>query len=363
MRPLVFVLVLFTLLGVSVAVDKKSDDNETLRQYADKLNFRIGSGIRPRSWDQDTAGRKLLAREFNSTIEMAMMGALEKNGPGDFDFRIMDRTIAFVKENNMKIWGSALIYRPDSLPPWMQQRFQQGRRNGGSGFTEKQLEDLMRQHIQGAVRHGGDAFYAWGVVNEPLSHRNNPWETLMGKDEYIAKAFRYAREATSVPLVLNQTFGQTGIDPDMADEFFGIVKRLKAQGVPIDAVGTEMHLEAHRLLPNYLDQFKGFLKRARELGTPVYITEMDVYQGTPGSVPAPWEAQRKIYHDVAAACLADSNCKGMNIWDMSDKDTWLVNKKADYLQDAKPVLFDEGYNKKPAYYGVLDALKEATVKH
>ena len=221
----------------------------------------------------------------------------------------------------------------------------------------------MRQHIQTTVKHGGDAFYGWGVVNEPLSHRNNPWELVMGKDEYIAKAFRYAREATNVPLVLNQTFGQTGLDQGMVDEFFGIVKRLKAQNVPIDGVGTEMHLEAHRLVPNYIDQFKDFLRRARELGVTVYITEMDVYQGPPGSVQSPWEAQRKIYHDVAAACLADSNCKGMNIWDMSDKDTWLVNKKQEDLSDAKPVLFDENYQRKPAYYGVLDALKEAAARN
>ncbi len=355
-------LILSTLLGMAGAADKKSNDSETLRQYADKLEFRIGSGIRPKSWDQDVEGRKILAREFNSTTEMAMMGALERNGQGDFDFKVMDRTIRFAKDNNMKIWGSALIYRPDSLPSWMQQKWQQGRRSGG-GFTPQQLEDIMRQHIQTTVRHGGDAFYAWGVVNEPLSHRNNPWETVMGHDEYIAKAFRYAREATSVPLVLNQTFGQTGIDQGMADEFFGIVKRLKAQGVPIDGVGTEMHLEAHRLVPNYIDQFKDFLRRARELGTTVYITEMDVYQGPPGTVQGPWEAQRKIYHDVAAACLADSNCKGMNIWDMSDKDTWLVNKKQEDLHDAKPDLFDESYQKKPAYYGVLDALKEAAARN
>ncbi|MBZ5705176.1 MAG: endo-1,4-beta-xylanase [Acidobacteriia bacterium] len=357
-KALLAIMLSASLVGALSAADKKkSDDSETLRHYADPLKFYIGTGVKPKSWDQDQEGQRILAREFNATITMGMMGVNQPE-EGRFDFSKMDRTMRFAKEHDMKIWGAALIYRPDSLPQWMHEKMRGGPKHS---FSPGQLEDLMKRYIQTVVRHGGDAFYAWGVVNEPLSHRNNPWEIILGQDEYIAKAFRYAREATNVPLVLNETFGQTGIDKGRADEFFGIAKRMKAQGVPIDGLGTEMHLEAHRLDPDYLDQFKNFLRRARELGMPVYITEMDVYQGPPGSVKDPWETQRRIYHDVAATCLADSNCKGMTIWDLSDKDTWLVNKRQEDLHDAKPDLFDDDHQKKPAYYGVLDALKEAAV--
>jgi endo-1,4-beta-xylanase len=346
----------------SAPSQKKNDESGTLRQYADQLNFRIGAGIRPKSWEADTKGREILAREFNSTIAMGMMGTTEPRAQGEFDFTNMDRTIAFAKKNDMKIWGAALIYRPDSLPRWMQDRMHSGP-NPRQSFTVDQLDALMKQHIQTVIKHGGASFYAWGVVNEPLSHHNNPWELIMGQDEYIAKAFRYAREVTNLPLVLNETFLQAGIKKDRADEFFALVKRLKAQGVPIDAVGTETHLEVQQLDPDYLDQFKDFLRRARELGVAVYITEMDVYQGTPGSSKDPWDTQRRVYHDVAAACLADSNCKGMTIWDLSDKDNWLTGvkqKRQPYLQDAKPDLFDENNEKKPAYFGILQALKEAS---
>ena len=354
MKSLLFLLLLSgCLCGIALAKDKKAPDAaETLRFYADQLGFRIGSGIKPKSWDEDEQGRRILGSEFNSTLEMGMMNSTQ-------NFDRMDRTLRFAKEHDMKIWGSALIYRPDSLPPAMRDKMRGGPRRS---FSPEELDGIMKKHIQSVVRHGGDMFYAWGVVNEPLSHRNNPWEIILGSDEYIEKAYRYAREATNVPLVLNETFGQKGIDKGRADEFFGIVKRMKARGVPIDGVGTEMHLEAQQLDPDYLDQFKDFLRRAREFNVTVYITEMDVYQGQPGAVKEPWETQRKIYHDVAATCLADSNCKGMTIWDLSDKDTWLVMKRQAYLADAKPDLFDGDHQKKPAYYGVLDALKEAVAK-
>ncbi len=322
----------------------------TLRQYADELGFRIGTGIRPRSWEQDSEGRKLLGAEFNSTMEMGMMGIVQPQR-GQFDFTRMDRTMQFAREHNMKIWGAALIYRAGDLPDWMKSR-------GLRGWSEPELETIMKEDIQTVVRHGGDTFYAWGVVNEPASNRNQPWKLVMGEVNYIVKAFHYAREATNADLVLNETFGFQGVEQARADAFFDLLKRAKALGAPIDGAGIEMHLEAQQLHPNYLEEVRYFLAKARAAGVKVYITEMDVYQGPAGAFPDAMAKQKQIYHDVAATCLADSNCKGLTVWDMSDKDTWLARKKMDPHPDAKPDLFDANYQKKPAYYGVLEALKE-----
>jgi len=358
MKSLLLALMVASLIVAANARDKnKAEGEDTLRKYADQLGWRIATGIKPKSWEQDEQGREILAREFNATMEMGMMNSTQLR-EGQFDFSRMDRTIRFAKDHNMKIWGAALIYRADSLAPWMQERMHLGPRRA---FTPQQLDDLMRKQIQTVVRHGGDAFYAWGVVNEPLSGRNQPWQTILGEEDYIAKAFRYAREATKSDLVLNETFGHTGLIKERVDRFFELVERLKSKGVPIDGVGTEMHLEAP-LDPDYLDQFHDFLQRAKKNGVAVYITEMDVYQGSQGAVPNASDNQKKIYHDVTATCLADSNCKGMTIWDLSDKDTWLANKKRNAIPDAKPDLFDEAHQKKPAYYGVLEALKERVAK-
>lgn len=351
LRPLVLVLGLLTL--GSSAQRRDAADHETLRQYADRLNFRIATGIRPRSWDQNDEGRRILGTEFNATMEMGMMNVTQPE-PGRFNFNRMDRTIRFAREHKMKVWGAALIYRADSLPEWMKRPFR--------SWSPAELDRVMKEQIQTVVRHGGDAFYAWGVVNEPLSNPNQPWQAVFGPQQYIAKAFRYAREATDVPLVLNETFGLDGVDRGKTEEFFRLIRNLKSQGVPIDGAGIEMHLEAQQLRPGYLDEFRYFLSQAREAGVTVYITEMDVYQGPPGAFPEAMENQKRVYHDVAAACLADSNCKGLTVWDLSDKDTWLAEKRHNPRPDAKPDLFDGNLQKKPAYFGILQALKEASGK-
>ena len=49
---------------------------------------------------------------------------------------------------------------------------------------------------------------------------NGCWSRILGEDDYIVKAFQYAREANpNALLLLNDTFGQGGIDKERADEF------------------------------------------------------------------------------------------------------------------------------------------------
>jgi endo-1,4-beta-xylanase len=119
-----------------------------------------------------------------------------------------------------------------------------------------------------------------------------------------------------------------------------------------------MHVEAQVMRPGYLDELRYFLSRAKAAGVQVYITEMDVYQGPPGLFPNPMEHQRQIYHDMLTTCLADSNCRNFTVWGVSDARSWLTQKVMNPHPDAKPLLFDEQYQRKPAYFGVLQALQE-----
>ncbi|HEY6291781.1 MAG TPA: endo-1,4-beta-xylanase [Terriglobia bacterium] len=325
----------------------------TLREYADRLGFHIGTIMQMKIFD-DPNYQAVLGREFNVFVSFVFQRAVETM-PGQFNFLGMDRDVQFARQHQMKLFGASLIYRAGAVAaPWLAPR-----RGGDWGRSKEQYDSIMKEWIQTVVRHGGDTYYCWEVVNEPLSNPNQPWEAVFGRDEYIARAFHYAREANaSVALELNETFGQGGIDRAKAGEFFDLVQRLKSRGVPIDVVGTEMHLEAQQLRPTYLDELRYFLSRARAAGVQVYITEMDVYQGPPGAFPDPMGRQREIYHDVLATCLADSNCKGLTVWGVSDIRSWLQAKVMNPHPDAKPLLFDEQYQKKPAYFGLLQAFQE-----
>jgi len=336
----------------SAAVPPAPPENETLRQYADKLGIGIGSAIQGRYWSQDARFRETVGREFNRAVSIIPMRFTEPQ-PDRFDFGTMDRDIAFARQHNMKLFGTTLIYRNAETAPWL--RF-----NGFDcgGWSPNELDKAMKKFIQTLLQHGADNYFAWDVVNEPTAPGHNRcWSKILGDEEVIAKAFRYAKEANPHPqLVLNDTFGQAGLDRFRVDNFLALIKRLKSQGVPIDVAGTEMHLQAQLLHPDYIDEFKYFLEGARKLGVQVHITELDVYQGPREGSSDPYAKQKQVYYDVVRTCVRDSNCTSITIFGVTDKYSWL--RERDDLADPNPLLFDDDYNKKPAYYGVLQALKE-----
>jgi len=335
----------------------ESTKTESLRQYADALSFGMGTAIQRRFWDRDPGFKPTLAREFNHAVSIVFMKFTQPQR-GHFDLDSIDDDMLFAKMHNMKLFGATLIYRNDTSPDWLNfGRFTCG------GWSAKELDQIMKEQIQTLVRRGGDTYYAWEVVNEPLAPgQNGCWSRVLGQDEMIAKAFQYAREANPhALLVLNDTFGQAGVDKERTDEFFALIQRVKKLGGPIDVAGCEMHLEAQQLHANYIDEFKYFLEQAKAAGVQAQVTEMDVYQGPAGAIQDPYQNQKKIFYDVVHTCLQDSNCTSFTVWGIKDGLTWLRTQKD--LPDANPVLFDDGYGKKPAYYGVLEALKQGRQVH
>lgn len=340
------------LVSSLLAVSPNSSDSETLRQYADKLGFGIANVIQGRFWNRQPLFKPTLAREFNRAVVIVTMRQTQPER-GHFDFDGMDEASRFARQHDMKLFGAALVYRNDSSPDWL---------HFGpllcGGWSAQELDQILKEQIETLVRHGGNDYYAWEVVNEPLAPGHNGcWARILGQDNMIAKAFQYAREANpNVPLLLNETFGQAGVDKDKTDQFFELIARVRKLGAQIDAVGCQLHLEAQQLHPNYVDEFKYFLDQARKAGVKVQITEMDVYQGPPGAVQDPYAKQKEIFYNIVRACIKDSNCTSVTVFGMNDDLTWLRTNKD--LFDANPVLFDGLYNKKPAYFGVLEALKE-----
>ena len=119
----------------------------------------------------------------------------------------------------------------------------------------------------------------------PSDLKDSCWKKILGEG-YIAKAFTYASEADpDALLIMNDSFnGSRGYDRIMQDKFMELTRKLKAQGVPIHAVGTQMHLDASTnraglptLPPTYLEDFRDLLKKGQEIGVQVHVTEMDVY--------------------------------------------------------------------------------------
>lgn len=81
-----------------------------------------------------------------------------------------------------------------------------------------------------------------------------------------------------------------------------LVKRINANSRIIEAVGTQMHLQA-----NASGGVQSVLELLATTGLPVAITELDIVN-----------AASNDYVAVAKACLAVSACVGITSWGVSD---------------------------------------------
>ena len=133
-----------------------------------------------------------------------------------------------------------------------------------------------------------------------------------------------------------------------SDRIYDLLRNLLAAGVPVDGVGLQMHVSANNRPSDAA--IAANMRRLADLGLRVHISEMDVkVNAVPGSVDQKLEAQKSAYKSIVAICVAEPRCEAVTFWGVSDAHTWLTGET--------PLLFDGQYAPKPAYTGVLDALR------
>src|SRR5688572_12548201 len=156
-------------------------------------DFMIGAAIADRHFEgSDQRGAVLVASQFNTiTSENVLKWENVHPEPGRYNFVPTDRYVEFGERHGMFIVGHTLVWHSQT-PRWV---FQDA---SGNPLGRDSLLARMREHIHTVVGRYKGRIKGWDVVNEALDEdgnlRNSPWRTIIG-DDYIAKAFQYAREA------------------------------------------------------------------------------------------------------------------------------------------------------------------------
>jgi endo-1,4-beta-xylanase len=249
--------------------------------------------------------------------------------------------VAFAEANGMRVKGHALVWH-GATPSWV------------GSLAPPELREAMVNHIRTVAGHYRDHVAAWDVVNEAIAIdgtglRDTVFSRGLGPD-YIAEAFRTAREADPRALLFYNDYDAEGKGAK-SDRVYELVKGLKQGGVPIDGVGMQMHVDATSY-PQPAD-IAANMQRLVALGLLVNISEMDVRIRTaPGTTAQRLDLQKRVFHDLVAVCAAEPRCHAVTFWGFTDKHSWIDA----FFGADNPLLFDEGYRAKPAFFGVQDAL-------
>ena len=289
-------------------------------------------------------------------------------GIDDYYFADADVLVDYANHQGIGVHAHALIWHSDyQVPGWMKDF---------SGDTQAWV-DLLALHVQTIAGHFAGRVASWDVVNEAFldngDYRNNQgnegslFYQKLGK-RYIEDAFINARAAdATADLYYNDYNIENG--GAKLPAVLAMVDDFQARQIPIDGIGFQMH--THMDWPA-IGTIRSAFEQVVSRGLKVKITELDIPVNNPYSnsysypdnyhsslTPALAQTQKKRYCEIVAAYLEAVPAHlrgGITVWGIRDNDSWLINQLFQNRHADWPLLFDNDYGKKPAFYGVGDAL-------
>lgn len=347
---------------------------QTALKDAFKDYFLIGAAVnRAQIYEKDKVGAEIVKKQFNtiSPENVLKWGAIHPR-PESYNFEAADRYVAFGEKYGMFIVGHTLVWH-NQTPKWV---FEDNR---GNIVSREILLERMREHIQTVVGRYKGKIKGWDVVNEALNDdgtlRQTPWLKIIGED-YIAKAFEYAREADpNAELYYNDYSLENEAKRKGA---LILLKKLLARRIPVRAVGLQNH---NNLKFPTLRQADQTITDFANLGLKVNITELDVsvlpdpegFSGAeitlnfemrekldPYKKGLPAEVQKNLarrYADLFGVFLKHrKNISRVTFWNVTDGDSWLNNFPVRGRTN-HPLLFDRRGKSKPAFDAVIQSAR------
>lgn len=337
-------------------------DGESLRTYAERIGLYLGSmedSLPGNGWETDWV-RKTLGTEFN-LLEPGNQLKWWVTEPtrGTFDFRSGDELVDFAIAHNMKVRGHNLLWGMAN-PNWLGN---EGARKYDK-FSGQQLKEILVNHIRNVMGHYREKYPGvvkwWDVTNELMGWNNEfnsdgiLWSKIgssSDRADYVRVAFETARAADPSAVLCMNDWGNEGSLPDRTRNMIATVSRLKKEGVPIDCVGMEAHLNSSAKLT--IDEVKRVMKAYGDMGVQVQITEFDVH--VPISDSNAWSVASKIATTMLESCVESPNCTAFNNWGFS---------QAFYFNDsgnsalATMLPWDRNNHKSAEYEAMRSALKK-----
>lgn len=341
-----------------------SDTQPSLRILAQRSGLRVGAAVNMDLYGSDATYTAIVNQQFSTvTPENVMKWQLVEPTQGTYDWAPADRLVAGAQAAHQLVRGHTLVWH-NQLPSWLSTD------GVTTTFTPQQVRDLLHKHITDEVTHFKGQIWQWDVVNEAFADDGTPRQDIFYKayqalglngTDYIADAFRWAHEADPNALLFYNDYNLefTGVK---SNAVYSFVQQLQAQGVPIDGVGFQGHLDTQYGYPDLQNN----LTRFAALGLQVAMTEVDVRTfvqpdpSNPGSftdiplTPALQTKQEAYWVQTLQACLAVPQCISFTAWGVDDGHSWIPGV---FHGEGAGLLFDPSYNPKPQYQDLRQVLQ------
>jgi endo-1,4-beta-xylanase len=327
-------------------------ESTTLRQASESRHILIGAAASPRYLDEADYSA-ILGSEFSelepeNQMKFQVIHPRPDSDANPYDFKAADALADFAQSHNMLLRGHTLVWH-NQIPDWVKK----------GNYTDSQVAMILEGHIHSVVAHYASKVYAWDVVNEAFNDKGTMRDTLWynqpgigaGKGtQYIEQALRWAREADPKAKLFYNDYDAEVVNKK-SDAIYAMAKDFKKRGVPLDGIGFQTHITLQYDNPRTLASYAKNLKRFARLRLDLHITELDIRIAD--SSEASLAAQAKLYGEITTLCVQQPACKLIQTWGFTDKHSWIPQF---YKGMGWALLWDDRYQKKPAYEAVHEAL-------
>lgn len=286
---------------------------------------------------------------------------------GKYEFTKFNNNINWMLTMGLSPTMHMLVGADGYMPDWLIK---------GNWEPEK-LDSLLQDLIYNIMdtNDNKNKIAVWNVANELFdddgTYRTNMlwnklgWEadsSLLTGDEkinekhpiFIRKAFTYCRNKTKNKLELRD-FNLEGDSPygwkdNKQKGFYQLIKHMLNTNIPIDAVGIQGHL----VIGNSKwwfegDALKNSVRKFKDLGLDVYITELDIRSDKKTWTPDLAQKQKTEYYNYIKQAI-EGGATSIHLWGIQD------GLDKGWYPDEHLLPWDENLDRKPAYYGVRQAL-------
>lgn len=253
----------------------------------------------------------------------------------------------YCQEHGIKVHGHVLVWHsqtPDAF-------FRAGYKTSGEYVTREvmlaRMENYIKQVMEFTAANYPGLIVSWDVVNEAIDDstgklRESNWTKVVG-DDFVNRAFELARKYAPADVKLYYNDYNT-VNKPKYEGILALLDSLVADG-NIDGYGFQCHYSHAQPIPS---DIRRAMAEISGKGLRLRVSELDVTIPNTSDVNLKiqgyrYEALMRVFMEFA------EHLDAVQVWGVTDDLSWKA--------DEDPLLFDGKAKAKPAFYGVLDALK------
>ena len=376
MKKIYFLLFLFLIACSSEDNGDSYDEPVTpeigLKDIAVEKGKFIGNLMRDGFFDDheiyNGAIDNILKTEYNALVtgnKLKMANILRDRPDDPFNIKIsdlntynIDRFVDYANKHNMKKRGHVMVWYKQ-IPNWLEEE--------SVNWSSQQIYSFTESYIRALSKYTVGKIDEWDVLNEAIvfnGYRTNTWYEKVNSEEndngeigyltFFSKLFKWAREENADVKLFYNDYGIEEFGTPKNNLMRIMVKDLKTQlNTPIDGVGLQSHFKLENMNSSFMENLGNTIDDLGNSGFIANLTELDIRicDGISQGI----QEQKDAYKQIVLTAFSKPNCNTILIWGSSDIDSWIPSHFSNCGQ-ATP--HDENFEKKPAYFGIKEALQE-----